>query len=282
MRYALKRVAKCGNIIPEEVCQECDLLAEIDHPFIMTFVKTFETSKSVYILSELITGGELHAAIRRIPTVLSRSHARFYGGSLVIVLEELSDRNIVYRDLKPENVMLDRQGYIKLIDFGIAKKLEKSNSRTFTIVGTPHYMAPEILKGYGYGTEVDIWSFGVMMYEFVCGNLPFADDLDDPLGICCAVLKDELNFPWHFRDQLGESLIEGLLCRDVKYRLGNGIDGLEDIKKQKYFWVDFEGRSLFESILGRELDAPVVSNDEIYCDLENMELVDLSDADELG
>merc|ERR1712160_5323 len=98
-----------------------------------------------------------HAAIRTIPTVLTRRQAMFYTGSLLLVLEALRDRNIVYRDLKPENVMLDSSGYIKLIDFGTAKKLGNGNRRTLTNVGTPHYMAPEMLKGRskGYGPEVD-------------------------------------------------------------------------------------------------------------------------------
>jgi len=198
----------------------------------------------------------------------------------VLVLEELADRNIVYRDLKPENVMLDNQGYVKLIDFGIAKKLDKSKSKTFTMIGTPHYMAPDIIKGHGYGTEVDIWSLGVMIYEFVCGNLPFADDLDDPMEICSAVLRENLTFPSHYRDRLGESLIRGLLCRQPKKRLGLGIDGFEDIKKHDYFVVN-KG-SLFESILGRELDAPVVPEGETYCSLDDTEPVNISDVDELG
>merc|ERR1711972_1259256 len=166
-----------------------------DHPFIMKIVKIYDTPKGVYMLTELITGGELHAAIRQIPTTLTRKQAAFYTGSLVIVLEELSERNIVYRDLKPENVMLDQQGYLKLIDFGMAKKLEEGKTKTFTMMGTPHYMAPEVMRGHGYGTEVDIWSFGVMLYEFVCGYLPFADDLEDPTEVCTAVLKDAMSFP---------------------------------------------------------------------------------------
>merc|ERR1719469_1394612 len=113
----------------------------------MHLVKTFETPRSVYMLTELITGGELHAAIRTIPTVLSRTQAQFYVGSLALALVGLHTRRIVYRDLKPENVMLDHQGYLKIIDFGIAKKLVGEKARTFTTVGTPHYMAPEVMKG---------------------------------------------------------------------------------------------------------------------------------------
>merc|ERR1740123_2520023 len=258
MRYALKRVLKETGIVPEEVRRECSLLAEIDHPFIMTLVKTFETAKSVYILSELITGGELHCAIRQIPTVLSRTQAQFYCGSLVIVLEELSDRSIVYRDLKPENVMLDRQGYLKMIDFGIAKKLEEGKSRTFTMIGTPHYMAPEIMRRHGYGTEVDLWSLGVMLFEFVCGYLPFADELDDPTEVCTAVLKDPVVFPSHYRDVQGRELIQAMLHKHPKKRIGSGMDGFEEVKNHIFFKEGFRGATLFDKIMGRELDSPVV------------------------
>lgn len=282
-RYALKRVAKVKGKIPEEVSRECELCAEMDHPFIMHLVKTFETAKSVYILTELITGGELHAAIRAIPTVLSRAQAQFYGGSLILVLEELSDRNILYRDLKPENVMLDQQGYLKLIDFGIAKKLEEGKTRTFTMIGTPHYMAPEVMRGHGYGTEVDIWSFGVMMFEFVCGYLPFADELEDPTEVCTAVLKDPFSFPSGYRDQHGRSLMQGLLARQPKKRLGSGMNGFEDIKGHEYFKAGHtSSASCFSKIVGRELDPPVVPPKEQYCDPEDVADIALSDAGELG
>lgn len=281
MRYALKRVMKAGGKIPEEVKRECDLLKAQDHPFIMTLVQTFETAKSVYILTELITGGELHGAIREIPTVLSRSQAQFYTGSLVIVLEELSERNIVYRDLKPENVMLDAQGYLKLIDFGIAKRLEEGKSRTFTMIGTPHYMAPEVMRGHGYGTEVDLWSMGVILFEFVCGYLPFADELDDPTEVCTAVLKDPLVFPPRFKDAYGKSLMQGLLNRQPKKRLGAGVNGWEDIRSSEYFKQGHQGTSLFDKILGRELDPPVAPKGETYCNPDELE-VKLSDNEELG
>uniref|UniRef100_A0A7S4R4M7 cGMP-dependent protein kinase n=1 Tax=Alexandrium monilatum TaxID=311494 RepID=A0A7S4R4M7_9DINO len=281
MRYALKRVMKQNGKIPDEVKRECDLLKEADHPFIMTLVNTFETAKSVYILTELITGGELHGAIRTIPTVLSRAHAQFYTGSLIIILEELADKNIVYRDLKPENVMLDQQGYLKLIDFGIAKKLEEGRLRTFTMIGTPHYMAPEVMRGHGYGTEVDLWSLGVMLFEFVCGFLPFADELDDPTEVCTAVLKDPLSFPARYRDQNGRALMQGLMCRQPKKRLGSGIHGYEDVRNAEFFKAGHSGSSLFNKIMGRELDPPVVPKGETYGNPEDLQ-IPLSDNDELG
>jgi len=281
MRYALKRVKKVDGEVPEEVQRECSLLKDIDHPFIMTQVNTFETKKSVYILTELITGGELHGAIREIPTVLSRAQAQFYTGSLVIVLEELSERNILYRDLKPENVMLDAQGYLKLIDFGIAKKLPEGESKTFTMIGTPHYMAPEVMRGHGYGTEVDLWSMGVMLYEFVCGYLPFADDLDDPTEVCTAVLKDPLQFASSYKDANGKTLMKGLLTRQPRKRLGSGIGGWEDVRGADFFLQGHQGGCVFDKLLGRELQPPWEPKGETYCDPEELD-VNLSDQDELG
>jgi len=281
-RYALKRVYKDHGKIPEEVARECSLLAENDHPFIMKLVKTFETDNSVYMLTELITGGELHAAIRTIPTVLSRAHAQFYTGSLAIVLEELADRCIVFRDLKPENVMLDHQGYLKLIDFGIAKKLDEQKMRTFTMIGTPHYMAPEVMRGHGYGTEADLWSLGVMMYEFVCGRLPFADELDDPTSVCSAVLKDTLTFPRRYKDEDGKELMTGLLCRQPKKRLGAGMTGFREVREAAYFQLgDNSPGELFDKIMGRELTPPVVPQGETYGDDEDLPET-LSDAGALG
>jgi cGMP-dependent protein kinase len=281
VRYALKRVKKeRSGKIPEEVRRECELLLENDHPFIMKLVKTYDTPKGVYMLTELITGGELHGAIRQIPQTLNSRQAQFYTGSLLIVLEELADRQIVYRDLKPENVMLDSQGYLKLIDFGIAKKLDEDKNRTFTMVGTPHYMAPEVMRGQGYGCLVDIWSLGVIQYEFVCGYLPFADDLDDPSEVCHAVLKATLAFPHRYRDANGRTLMQGLLCRQPKKRMGSGAQGYDEIRTSPYF-QDNEKSSVFDRIMARELVPPMVPKGETYCSDDDAK-VRLSDGDLLG
>eukprot|EP00971_Amphidinium_carterae_P235261 4668551-Amphidinium_carterae.1 len=169
-------------------------------------VKTFETSKNVYMLLQYVGGGELHAAIRSIDTVLSRKQAMFYVGSLVLVLEELYNRQVVYRDLKPENVMLDYHGYVKLIDFGTAKKLHDASARTFSTVGTPHYMAPEAMRKEGYGCEVDVWALGVMLYEMVVGWLPFGvNDLESHSEVFEAVLQGKLEFPSNFPKELASA-----------------------------------------------------------------------------
>lgn len=280
--YALKRVKKAEGKVPPEVKRECDLLAENDHPFIMHLVKKFETDNSVYMLTELITGGELHAAIRTIPTVLTRDQAQFYVGALLLALESLYERNIVYRDLKPENVMLDSQGYLKLIDFGIAKKLE-GGGRTFSMIGTPHYMAPEVMKGHGYTTEVDLWSLGVILFELVCGYLPFGDDLDDPTQVCMAVIKGHLQFPNGYQDKHAKALISGLLTHQPKKRLGSGIDGMEAIKVLEFFKPKNTSLgTLFDQLMGRTLDPPVMPEGPSYCEDEDVIDIILSDQGELG
>jgi cGMP-dependent protein kinase len=285
--YALKRVRKVSGKVVPEVQHELALLAENDHPFLMQLVKAIETPTSVYILTDVCTGGDLFAAIRRIPEVLSTQEAQFYTGSLVLALEALYDRNVVYRDLKPENVVLDAQGYLKLIDFGIAKKLAAGSMRTFTMLGTPHYMAPEVILGHGYSTEVDLWSLGVIVYELVCGMLPFAQSSDDEAQVLKAVLQENLTFPQmtrsrpHFRHE--QELIEGLLCRDPKKRLGAGVHGYGDVKGATFFSLGHDTSTLFDKVLGRELDPPLVPG-EVHCDSEPVGDVaaELSDSSSLA
>lgn len=266
-RYALKRVAKTNSVAYEVAMREIEVLHENDHPFIMHLVKTFEFDKSFYMLSEYCSGGELHAAIRTISHVLSRRQAAFYTGSLLLMLEALHDRHVVYRDLKPENIMLDSQGYLKLIDFGTAKKLEKSCPRTYTLVGTPHYMAPEVILGKGYGTEVDVWALGVILYELMVGYMPFGDDLDpsESHKVCQAVLHGEPTFPTVL-DRSAKDLIENLLVQRPSARLGCGVSGYQDIKSQPFFRLDYDGKPkgesadndhYFETLLNRGLQAPL-------------------------
>jgi len=175
-----------------------------------------------------------------------------------LALEYLASRNIIHRDLKPESVTLDVQGYPRVINFEVAKVLDGS-CRALTMIGTPHYMAPEVLRGRdcGYGTAVDIWALGVMMFEFVVGYLPFADSLDDPTDVCTVVLREQVSFPIRFKDVLGKDLIEGMLNKKPSNRLGAA--GYDDLKSNLYFSTrQVAGSSLFDKLLRRELQAPVV------------------------
>jgi len=280
-RYALKRVKKEDGEVPDGVMRECSLLAEIDHPSVLRLVKTFESESSIYILTELITGGELYDLLRDKMGRLSRKHTQFYIASIVSALQVLHDSFIVHRDLKPENVMLDRQGYLKLVDFGMAKKGDQGLWRTHTLLGTPLYIAPEMLSGRGYGFTVDIWALGVMMFELACGNSPFGDGEEDTQEILRCILEDDLRIPSRYNDQAGKNLITGLLNKDPALRLGAGADGWDDVKNAKFFRTGVS-RDLFVQIAGREITPPIMPETENYCDEEELnELVTLSDSEEL-
>eukprot|EP00931_Biecheleriopsis_adriatica_P026054 TRINITY_DN15880_c0_g1_i1.p1 TRINITY_DN15880_c0_g1~~TRINITY_DN15880_c0_g1_i1.p1 ORF type:complete len:1112 (-),score=180.28 TRINITY_DN15880_c0_g1_i1:492-3827(-) len=234
-RYALKCIRRAEAVArhqQENLRLEREILLELDHPFILKLVRTFKDTRYVYFLTEFVAGGELFSAIRCLG-LLSHPQARFYTGSLILVLKALHDRNIAYRDLKPENVLLDSHGFIKLIDFGCAKKL-KGQHRCSSLLGTPHYMAPEVILGAGYGLSCDVWSLGVCLYEFVCGPLPFANSAESPQEVFRAILSAKLCFPTHLTSATCRHLMRHLLRRDHEQRIGCR-SGLEAVQKHAYF-----------------------------------------------
>ena len=145
--------------IYENVALERKILLQVDHPMIMKLVKTFQDDKRLYFLLEYVQGMDLFDTMR-VLNVVKKKEAKFYAGSLTLMVEHLHSLNIVYRDFKPENLMVDEDGYLKLIDFGTAKVMK---GRTYTTIGTPHYMAPEVIMGLGYSLSVDWWSIGVIL-----------------------------------------------------------------------------------------------------------------------
>ena len=120
-------------------------------------------------------------------------------------MEYLHTNHIVYRDIKPENAMVDHDGYFKLIDMGTAKVI--NNQRTFTIIGTPHYMAPEVLRGKGYKYSSDLWSIGICLYEFMCGAVPYAENAEDPYEIYDEIINKTLRFPLMLKDSRAKLLM---------------------------------------------------------------------------
>ena len=134
------------------------------------------------------------------------------------MLEYMHTHSIIYRDLKPENMIVNKDGYLKLIDMGTAKILERSDQkdvcRTFTILGSPHYLAPEVLEGRGYTFAADFYSLGVVFYEFICGCLPFGEELDDPYAIYRVRMTcNYLPFPQWIDDRNTKTLIRRFLSR---------------------------------------------------------------------
>ena len=187
--YAMKNISIkqiLYNNLVENLKLERNILLKIDHPFIVKLVKTLKDDKFIYFLMDYIRGKELFDVIRDID-ILSKSQTLFYGASIMLAVRYLHQRKIVYRDIKPENVMVTENGYIKIIDFGTAKDIE---DKTKTTMGTPHYMAPEMILGAGYSFEVDYWAIAICMYEFICGEVPFGDKSEDTMEIYLSIKNE--------------------------------------------------------------------------------------------
>ena len=220
-----------------ESCVELEknVLLKTDHPFIMKMVKYLKDENYIFFINEYIKGKELWDVIRDIG-LLNKEQTQFYVASMLLAINHLHKKKIIYRDIKPENVMVSVKGYIKIIDFGTVKEIE---DRTSTVIGTSHYMAPEITKGEGYSFEVDIWSIAICMYEFFCGKLPFGEEFEDPMDIYRAVCKEELSFPNFVHDEKYMALLNKMLKKNPANRLWK----FEQIKADPYF-SDFDWSKL--------------------------------------
>ena len=220
-----------------EVCVELEknVLLKTDHPFIMKMVKYLKNDNYIFFINEYIKGKELWDVIRDIG-LLNKEQTQFYSASILLAINYLHKKKIIYRDVKPENVMVTSRGYIKIIDFGTVKEIK---DRTSTVIGTSHYMAPEITKGEGYSFQVDIWSIAICMYEFFCGKLPFGEDLEDPVDIYRAVCREELSFPLFVHDEKYMALLNKMLKKNPTQRLWK----FEQIKTDPYF-QDFDWNKL--------------------------------------
>jgi len=241
---------------------ELDILKEVDHPFIVKFVRSFRDERSVFFLTELVTGGELLDALDALG-LLNHWQALFYTGCIVLALEFLHSRRIAYLDLKSENCLIDQQGYLKMIDFGIARRITKT--RYGPLKGTPVFMAPEMVLGKGNSTVADLWSLGICLYEFVVGQFPFASNCSNRGQIFHQILRAPLRFPeWFYKQPMAEEtmgLLRGLLSRDPKRRLGAGHEGYAKLKAHPFF------KSLcWEKLLCREYDPPYIPASEKYAE----------------
>jgi len=251
--FALKILKKSEVIYLKQVDHvktEKKILEEIDHPFIVNLSGAFQDDKNLYLLLEYVIGGEFFSHLRKAGR-FPNDTARFYAAQVSLVFEHLHSLMILYRDLKPENLLLDKEGNCKVTDFGFAKKVEY---RTWTLCGTPEYLAPEIILSKGHGKAVDWWACGILIYEMLAGYPPFYDE--DPLGIYQKILEGKIKFPWHF-DRHSKDLCKKLLTADLTKRLGNLKGGAEDIKKHKWYAAGSPPID-WEKLLKKEFgDAPV-------------------------
>ena len=241
--YALKSVTRqkiAAYEIYENMLLEKNILMTLDHLMIVKLVKTFKDNLRVYFLMEFIKGIDLFELQCKIP-VFNPEDVRFYIEILVLIVNFLHSNDIIYRDLKPENILVDEEGYLKLIDFGSAKIVK---GKTYTTVGSPHYMAPEIMMGTGYSASADWWSLGIIMYELLEGNVPFGSDDDDPAAVYKKIMERNLVF-CNITNAETKELIQQLLNSKPAVRnLGN----IEKLKAHPYL-----REAKWEQILSRQV-----------------------------
>jgi cGMP-dependent protein kinase len=187
--YAVKAVSRKAaekrKLLAKYFQTERKIMMTLDHPFIIKLVKTMKNDKFCFFLMEFVNGKNLDDVLSNRKFFRNVWEAKFYTASLILVLEYLHKKNIAHRDLKPSNIMIDQNGYLKLIDFGTSKII---TDFTNTIIGTPHYIAPEILYGKGYSLSSDIWSMGICMYEIFYGMYPFGQNAFDVLDVYKEIL----------------------------------------------------------------------------------------------
>ncbi|XP_055838157.1 cGMP-dependent protein kinase, isozyme 2 forms cD5/T2 isoform X2 [Episyrphus balteatus] len=251
--FALKQMKKSQIVETRQqqhIMSEKEIMGEANCQFIVKLYKTFKDKKYLYMLMESCLGGELWTILRDKGN-FDDSTTRFYTACVVEAFDYLHSRNIIYRDLKPENLLLDERGYVKLVDFGFAKKLQ-SGRKTWTFCGTPEYVAPEVILNRGHDISADYWSLGVLMFELLTGTPPFTGS--DPMRTYNIILKgiDAIEFPRNITRN-ASNLIKKL-CRDnPAERLGYQRGGISEIQKHKWFdgfyWEGLQNRSLEPPIL---------------------------------
>ena len=241
-KYYAMKVMKKSEVVRlkqvEHTLNEKHILEVVDMPFLVNMLGAFQDSVNLYFVMEYVAGGELFSLLRRSQRFPNQT-AKFYAAQVVLAFEYLHSKDIVYRDLKPENLLVDSNGYLKITDFGFAKYV---TDVTWTLCGTPDYLAPEIIQSKGYGRAVDWWALGVLIYEMLAGYPPFFDD--DHVRLYEKILSGRLKFPSHF-DPEAKDLVKNLLTADLSKRFGNLRAGASDIKNHKWF-ADMDWQGLWQ------------------------------------
>lgn len=261
MVYALKAVNKVqlqetnqgGHIMSEK-----NIMAQMEHPFLIKLWATFNDRDRLYLLLEPSLGGELFTRLRGL-TMFDEETAKFYAGCVVLAFEYMHSLNFIYRDLKPENLLIHDDGYLKVTDFGFAKDI--SAGRTWTVCGTPDYLAPEIIQSKGHGKGVDWWTVGILIFEMLASHPPFCDE--DPMKVYRKIVHDNLTFPSSMSKE-AQNLITKLLERQATRRLGVLKGGAKLIKKHSWFAsIDLE------ELEKKKITAPYVPRIRGVDDLSN-------------
>jgi serine/threonine protein kinase len=241
--YAMK-VMKKEDIVKNGMVESCKaekaIMQNITHPYIVKLHYAFQTKDKLYLVMDLLPGGELFDHLSK-EGKFSEERCRVFGAEVASALDHVHKNNIIYRDLKPENLVLDADGHVVLTDFGLAKQNMGENNKTYTFCGTPEYVAPEILKGTGHNKAVDWWSLGILLFEMLTGLPPFYNENVNEMYEL--ILSAPLTFPDHVGPD-ARNLITELLNRDPAQRLSDG----DKIKAHPFFgsidWAKLHARQI--------------------------------------
>ncbi|KJE94064.1 akt protein [Capsaspora owczarzaki ATCC 30864] len=231
---AIKILKKEVIMAKDEVAHtmtENRVLQKVRHPFLTELKYSFQTEDRLCFVMEYVNGGELFFHLSR-ERKFPEERAKFYAAEILLAITHLHDLDIVYRDLKLENLLIDKEGHIKITDFGLCKEDVGFGNTTKTFCGTPEYLAPEVLEDNDYGRAVDWWGLGVVLYEMLCGHLPFYNR--DHEVLFELILKEEIKFPSSL-SPAAASLLAQLLQKDPKNRLGNGTRDGREIMEHPFF-----------------------------------------------
>lgn len=238
--YAIKTLRKEALIKRGQLAHtttERYILQNIHCPFLTHLRFAFQTVDKLYMVLDYMAGGELFFWLKK-DRCFSEKRALLYAAEITAALEALHGVNIVYRDLKPENLLLDVDGHLRLTDFGLAKGNITGagpDGGTKTFCGTPEYLAPEMLENTGHGKAVDWWALGTLLHEMITGLPPYYDT--NVQRMYHKILHEPLRFPKGGNKQISEAakeLIRGLLVRKISDRTGSGPGGAEELKSSKF------------------------------------------------
>jgi CRP-like cAMP-binding protein/tRNA A-37 threonylcarbamoyl transferase component Bud32 len=237
--YALKQLNKreiIGHHQVDGVIREKNIMASLKHPFVVNLVSTFMDERNLYMLIELVQGGELFSIIHtETRDGIPNGNSRFYAACILESLAHLHHRSICYRDLKPENILIDQKGYCVLVDLGFAKIVV---DKTYTLCGTPEYLAPEIILSKGHDKGVDYWAFGVLIYEMLVGRSPFYSYGTDQVSLFKRIVQVKYTFPsGGLVHDLAQDMIQRLIVRRQANRLGCLSRADMDIRDHMWFSI---------------------------------------------
>jgi len=270
--YALKAIKKFQIV---QLGQQSHILNEkrvmelLNNDFLVNLRGTFKDKLRVYFVLDVCLGGELFTILRK-RRYFDESTAKFYAACVINAFDYMHGESIIYRDLKPENLVLDSKGYLKVTDFGFAKVVE---DRTFTLCGTPDYLAPEIVTGQGHGKGVDWWTLGILIYEMLASFPPFFDD--EPIETYKKIIKCRIKFPRYFSPEAKELIKQLLRSKPVK-RLGVLKGGANLIRRHSWF-ADF-GWDNLKNFKARPPIKPKVKGPDDMRNFEKQEADDDHDA----